>query len=95
MKKYLITYDLSVDSISTEVEVLYKTIKSIGTYMQIMNNAFIVQSDKTAEELSEDLFKLNREAQVLKYFFVSEITDNRDGCLFLQAWQFIWDNSHK
>lgn len=89
MKKYLITYDLSIDPIRTDAEVIYKTIKSFGSYMQIMNNAFIVQSNKTAEELSEDLFKLNREAQVLKYFFVSEITDNRGGYLFLQAWQFL------
>lgn len=75
-----------MDSISTEAEILYKTIKSIGTYMQIMDNAFIVQSDKTAKELSEDLFKLNRESRILSTFFVTEITNNREGYIPLQAW---------
>lgn len=95
MKKYLITYDLSVDPISTEAEVLYKTIKTIGTYMQIMNNVFIVQSDKTAKELSEELFKLNRKSRILNTFFVTEIKGNREGYIPLQAWEFLNFKNYK
>lgn len=91
MKKYLITYELYINPISEQAEYVYKKIKSFGAYIQMMENAWLVECDKTPEELSNILDNVHNELnmRVFKVFFICEITDTCEGRLFHEAWDFI------
>lgn len=86
MRVYLLVYSNKTGD-RESIKNVINSIPEIVHWRYDMPNSFYLQSEKSAQELT-DLFveKLNKED---KRFIISEIKDNRQGYLSKDTWNFI------
>lgn len=85
-KTYIFVYSNALGS-REEVRQIVDSIQEIVNWIYGIPNCFFIQSNRTADELV-DLIKGKFPGDG-KMFFVSEITDNRQGYLSQDLWKFI------
>lgn len=87
MKTYIFTYNSTFGE-TAEVMSMLKNIDSIVDLRQPFPGLFLLKSSDTAQILSKKIidFKPNNR------FLISEISDNRQGWLPRDNWEFIKDN---
>ena len=94
MKKYIITYtfrDLTRDYMD-----FYQAIKeNVEDYRHIMEDAWIVKTDKTAKELRDILMPyMTFSERSCDMLFVGELGKDLDGMIAKSYWEFMKDEEN-
>lgn len=89
MKTYIFLYSNTFGSVS-EVTELIDSIPQIVKWRTDIPNSFMLKSDLEAKQLAD--FIIGKKANAR--FLISEITENRQGWLPKEAWNFIKDKDN-
>lgn len=89
MKKYIFIYSDTLGNLN-EVTILLDSIPEIVKWQTDMPNSFILKSDLEAKKLADIIIQKKPNAR----FFISEITENRQGWLPKETWNFIKDKNN-
>lgn len=89
MKTYIFSYNLHDELDDEELDGMLKSIFSnIGDFKKDMAFTFIIASDRNANFIADEVIKKIPKLR----FFITEITDNRQGWLPKETWEFIKTN---
>lgn len=86
MKKYIFIYSNTLGTL-TEVTELLDSMSEISEWRTDIPNSFILKSDLEAKQLANIIIEKKPNAR----FLISEITENRQGWLPKESWNFIKD----
>jgi hypothetical protein len=87
MKNYLFTFGLSFGTRNEAKEILRKC-PSVKSWRTDMMRAFYLKSDADANTIAKEI----RENKKSGRFIVTEITDNCQGWIQKDSWEFIKEN---
>lgn len=90
MKAYIFSYNNHNEITDKELDSILKNIFSaIGDFKKDMEFSFFLSSNRSAQFIAD---KIINEIPQLR-FFITEISNNRQGWLPQQTWKFIKENS--
>lgn len=93
MKAYLISYDISRNS--KKIYSLYRVIKECSyqdNWVQCFNNLWIIKSDRDCSTIYEQIREVLESNDC---FLVAEITQNCDGWLETNIWDYLGNSIFK
>ncbi len=86
MKTYLFVYANSLGD-REKVKAILCSMQEVSHWRYDMPNSFYIRSDSSAQELVEAI--VGKVGSGVKRFIITEISDNRQGYLPRETWNFI------